>query len=249
MGNELDEMTGPVLKEGRDVNVIAKQIPVTLTGGEKAYPYLISLIGLLAVIPGIILLVNGQIIGGIVCILVGLIPAICVYFSMKKAETHLNQLQQKVQSAASQIDNYLEERVQVLSNCAQLVNKAVKLDETTFTKIAELRSGHKNVSDAERNEMADAIAKADKEINVAFENYPDLKAHQEIADAMQQNMYIQKEITAARSFYNDTVLQWNADIFAFPIKKIVAGKKGYTTRIPFAASEEVKAQARSTFFE
>jgi LemA protein len=65
---------------------------------------------------------------------------------------------------------------------------------------------------------------------------------------MQQNSYLQKEITAAREVYNDTVLKWNSDIFAWPTKMIVAAKAGYTTRIPFTASRETKDKARSTFF-
>ena len=65
---------------------------------------------------------------------------------------------------------------------------------------------------------------------------------------MQQNSYLQKEITAARQLYNDSVMQWNADIFSWPTKQIVAARAGYTTRIPFTASAEIKAQARETFF-
>ena len=83
---------------------------------------------------------------------------------------------------------------------------------------------------------------------MAFESYPDLKAHAAIADAMQQNSYLQREITAAREVYNDTVSRWNQDVFAWPSKMIVAAKMGYTTRIPFTASKEIKQQARSKFF-
>jgi len=75
-----------------------------------------------------------------------------------------------------------------------------------------------------------------------------LRAHAALADAMRQNSYLQKEITAARTLYNDTVSQWNSDIFAWPTKQIVAAKAGYTTRIPFTASAEIKAQARAAFF-
>ena len=81
-----------------------------------------------------------------------------------------------------------------------------------------------------------------------MEAYPELKAHAAIADAMQQNSYLQKEITAARSLYNDTVYQWNRDIFDWPAKMIVAAKEGYTTRIPFTASAETKEKARAVFF-
>ncbi len=60
------------------------------------------------------------------------------------------QLEQKLQQSASQIDNYLEQRVVVLQNTAKLVEKAVDLDKTVFTDIAKLRSG--NTGEAERNE-------------------------------------------------------------------------------------------------
>ena len=81
-----------------------------------------------------------------------------------------------------------------------------------------------------------------------MENYPELKAHNELQSAMNQNSYLQKEITAARSVYNDTVNQWNQDVYRWPTKMIVAAKRGYTTRIPFIASQETKAQAREVFF-
>ena len=80
------------------------------------------------------------------------------------------------------------------------------------------------------------------------EAYPELKAHNAIADAMQQNNYLQREITAARTVYNSRVTQWNTEIFSWPTKMIVAARQGYTTRIPFAASKEVKEAARSKFF-
>ena len=135
-----------------------------------------------------------------------------------------------------------------MSNLAKLIDKAVTLDKDTFTAIAEARSG-KHINDG--NEMSESAAKADvveAKLNLAFENYPELRAHQEIADAIQQNSYLQKEITAAREQYNDTVNAWNREIQIWPTKMIVAAKNGYTTRIPFIASKEVKEKARSVFF-
>ena len=64
---------------------------------------------------------------------------------------------------------------------------------------------------------------------------------------MQQNAYLQKEITAARELYNDTVNIWNRDIYAWPTKMIVAARRGYTTRIHFSTYAEVKEQARGAF--
>ncbi len=220
MANELDETNAPVREEGRDVNVIEKQLNPT---GHKSALVLEIILFVLGIIPGLIFL-------------------ICKVHAGK----YLSQLQQKIQHDASQIDNYLEQRVVILENTAALVNKAVNLDKETFTEIARLRAGAP--SDAGRNELNSAIENVSSKINVALENYPDLKSHQEIAQAMQQNSYLQREITAAREVYNDTVNQWNRAIYEWPCKCLVAHQRGYTTRIPFTASKEVKEKARSVFF-
>ncbi len=222
MANELDELTGPVNGQGRDVNVIEKQIPVKTGVGSVIFEVILWILG---IIPGIVFL-----------------------FMKIKAGNYLSQLQQKIQHDASQIDNYLEQRVVILQNCAKLLDKAIDLDKTTMTQIAAYRSGANPNDDGARNQMAQQLDSVGRSINLAFENYPDLKAHAEIADAMQQNSYLQKEITAARELYNDTVNVWNRDIFAWPTKMIVASKRGYTTRIPFTASAEIKQQARGVFF-
>ena len=54
MANQLDELNAPVMEQGRDVNVIAKVIPVEATGTEKALPYLIMLVGIIVTIYGLV---------------------------------------------------------------------------------------------------------------------------------------------------------------------------------------------------
>jgi LemA protein len=157
-------------------------------------------------------------------------------------------LQQKIQADASQIDNYLEQRVVILQNLARLLDKSIDLDKDVMKSVAAYRGGVNPNSDAERNKVAGQLDGMFSRINLAFENYPNLKAQDNIADAIRQNSYLQKEITAARTLYNDTLTRWNQDIFAWPTKIIVAAKQGYTTRIPFTTSQETKQAARGTFF-
>lgn len=222
MANQLDELNPQVMDEGLDTNVIAKKLPAEVGVGSKIFEIILWVCG---IFPGLIFL-----------------------FMKINAQKHFDQLQQKIQRNASQIDNYLEQRVMVLQNCAKLLDKAIDLDKSTFENIAKFRSGSTPDTDTARNELNGQIETMSRDINVAVENYPDLKAHREIADAMQQNMYLQREITAARELYNDTVNEWNKDIFAWPTKKIVAAKNGYTTRIPFIASKEIKEKAKEVFF-
>lgn len=221
MANELDEMTGPVNEAGRDINVIEKQIPVKVGAGSVIFEIVLWLLGIL---PGLIFL-----------------------FMKISARNYLRKLQQKVQADASQIDNYLEQRVQILQNVAPLVEKAIDLDKDVMKSVAAFRGGAA-MSDANRAQVAASLDHAFGRLFPQVEAYPELKAHAAIADAMQQNSYLQKEITAARAVYNDTVRQWNQDIFAWPTKMIVAARAGYTTRIPFTASSETKERARGTFF-
>ena len=222
MANQLDELNPEVREEGLDTNVIAKKIPAEVGVGSKIFEILLWVCGIL---PGLVFL-----------------------FMKISAQKHFDQLQQKIQRNASQIDNYLEQRVMVLQNCARLLDKAIDLDKSTFENIAKVRSGNVGDTDAARNEFGGQLESLSRNINVAVESYPELAAHREIADAMQQNMYLQREITAARELYNDTINQWNKDIFAWPTKKIVAAKNGYTTRIPFVASKEIKEKAKGVFF-
>jgi LemA protein len=223
MANQLDELNPELRDEGLDVNVIAKKLPVKVGKGSLVFEIMLWVLGI--------------------------IPGVIFTFMKIKAKNYFQQLEQKLQHNASQIDNYLEQRVVVLQNCAALLDKAIDLDKDTFVAIAKYRSGNATAEgDEERNAVASKLDALSTSVNVAFENYPDLKAHQQIADAMQQNMYLQREITAARELYNDTVATWNRDIFAWPTKQIVAAKAGYTTRIPFIASKEIKAKAKGVFF-
>ena len=220
MSYQLDELNNEdIREEGLDTHVIAKKLPVKVGKGSLVFEILLWVLG---IIPGVIFLI------------------------MKiKAGNYFDQLQQKIQHNASQIDNYLEQRVVVLQNCARLLDKAIDLDKSTYENIAKYRSG---MGDEERNDMASAIDNVANNIKLAFENYPDLQAHKEINDAMKQNMYLQREITAARELYNDTVNTWNRAVYEWPHKLMVAAKNGYTTRIPFSASKEIKEAARGTFF-
>ena len=98
MANELDELNDPILEEGRDVNVINKQVAVKTGVGSIIFQVILWL---LFIIPGI------------------------VFQVMKvKARTELQQIQQKLQHDASQIDNYMEQRVVILTNLSKLVEKA-----------------------------------------------------------------------------------------------------------------------------
>jgi LemA protein len=221
MANELNEMQPVINEQGRDINVIEKQLPVTVGVGSTIFEIILWILGIL---PGLIFL-----------------------FMKISAKNYFQQLEQRIQHNASQIDNCLEQRVLILQNAAAIVEKAIDLDKDVMKSVAALRSG-KTITDTTRSELSSTVDTLYSGLRATFERYPDLKAHASLADAMQQNSYLQKEITAAREVYNDSVFMWNKDIFAWPTKMIVAARSGYTTRIPFTASKAIKEKSREVFF-
>jgi LemA protein len=243
MANLLDELTGPVNEQGQDVNVINRQLPVKIGFGSVLFE-----IALWVTLPIGALLCWSVLRDPLILIgcVVGVMPGVIFLFMKVSARSYFQQLEQVIQSAASEIDNYLEQRVQILNNVVGLVNRAVELDKDVMKSVAALRSG--KVNDANRSDVADQLNATFSRFALQVEAYPELQAHNAIADAMQQNSYLQREITAARTVYNSRVAQWNTDIFAWPTKMIVAARQGYTTRIPFSASKATKEAARSTFF-
>lgn len=250
MANQLDEVQGPVNSEGRDVHVIDKQIPVVVGFGSTLFE-----IALWVTLPLLVLLyvmlfgstLQNPLAVAVAGCLVGILPGVIFIFMKISARNYFQQLEQRIQAEASNIDNYLEQRVQILQNVVGLVQRAIDLDKDVMKAVAALRGGG-NVNEQNRSEVNAQVNTAFGRLFPQVEAYPELKAHNAIADAMQQNNYLQREITAARTVYNSRVTQWNTDIFAWPTKMIVAARQGYTTRIPFTASAETHEAARGKFF-
>ena len=249
MANLLDETTGPVNENGRDIHVIDRQLPVRIGFGSTLFE-----IALWITLPILVLiyvaligdkLENAALIAVFGC-LAGMLPGIIFIFMKISAKNYFQQLEQRIQAEASNIDNFLEQRVQILQNVVGIVDRAVELDKDVMKSVAALRTGI--VNGENRNEVNRQMDTAFGRLFPQVEAYPELKAHNALADAMQQNSYLQREITAARTVYNSRVTQWNTDIFAWPTKMIVAARQGYTTRIPFTASAETRQKAREKFF-
>lgn len=249
MANLLDETTGPVNDNGRDIHVIDRQLPVEIGFGSTLFE-----IALWVTIPILVILyvlvmgstLENPLFVGIVGCIVGILPGVIFIFMKISARNYFQQLEQRIQAEASNIDNFLEQRVQILQNVVGLVERAIDLDKDVMKAVAALRGG--TVTAENRSEVNQQVNAAFGRLFPQVEAYPELKAHNAIADAMQQNNYLQREITAARTVYNSRVTQWNTDIFAWPTKMIVAARQGYTTRIPFTASKETREAARSKFF-
>ena len=167
MGNELDEITGPVNNEGRDVNVIDKQLKVEIGTGTKLFEIALWFIGA-PIVFGISYAASGSLPLSLAVMLVGVLPGLIFQLMKTNALAYLRKLQQKIQADASQIDNYLENRVIILQNLVGLLAKSIDLDKDVMKTIAAYRSGVNPASDQARNEASAALDGVASRINVAL---------------------------------------------------------------------------------
>lgn len=239
MANEPGEMKNENIKEKQETNAINKQIKVTVTSGEKIVPYIVTFVGIILLVYGIY---SEDYVAGAIGLFIGIYP----YLAMGKISAQFNAAEQEIQKAATEIDNYMKQRTIILENLAKIIEKSIDTNEKIPIDTTKYKNG--NFTDKTRNEADLKLNNATRNINALLENNPELKKQKAIQDAIQQNSYLQREITAARTLYNDAVNTWNREIFEFPLKKIVAAKEGRTTRIPFIANEEIKQKSKEVFF-
>ena len=154
MANLLDETQGPINNEGRDVHVIDRQIPVTITFKSTLFE-----IALWITIPLLVLLyvcfMGNQLesparVAAIGCLL-GILPGVIFIFMKISARNYFMQLEQRIQAEASNIDNFLEQRVQILQNVVGIVDRAIDLDKDVMKAVAALRGG--KISDTNRSDI------------------------------------------------------------------------------------------------
>ncbi len=123
MANLLDEVTGPVNDNGRDVHVIDRQLPVEIGFGSTLFE-----MALWGTIPMLVLLylfiigttLEDALLVGVVGCLAGILPGVIFIFMKISARNYFQQLEQRIQAEASNIDNFLEQRVQILQNVVGL---------------------------------------------------------------------------------------------------------------------------------
>ena len=113
--------------------------------------------------------------------------------------------------------------------------------------MTQIRAG--NTSDAETacNELSGQVDTISRDINVAVENYPDLKANTNFAKLQDELSETEDKVTFSRQFYNDTVTNYNDQIQVFP-SNIVAGMFNFTEEQTFLVDDEAARKAPKVQF-
>jgi len=149
----------------------------------------------------------------------------------------------RVDEAYSQIDVQLKRRHDLIPNLVNAVKGYMNFEQSVLTAVTEARAsaiaagaqGPAAQSNAE-NQLTGAL----RSLFAVTENYPELKANQNVMSLQEQLSTTENQISFARQHYNATVLDYNNGIQTFPAV-LLAGMFGFTKREFFAAEPEAQA--------
>lgn len=144
----------------------------------------------------------------------------------------------QVENAFAGMDTMLKKRYDLIPNLIEAVKKYMEHERGTLNELTELRAQAMtgSLSDDERVALDNKISKAIGGINVAVENYPDLKADQNFKHLQSSLNEVEEQISASRRSYNASVTSYNNSVEMFPTN-ILAGMMNYKRKAVFEIPE------------
>ena len=148
----------------------------------------------------------------------------------------------RVDQSWKDIDIQLKKRYDLLPDLVETAKKASALDEKILLEVTRLRAeglkaAEQGANHAERGKIEGQISSMMRDVKVAVENYPDIKAHGELSKLMEMVSDIEEKIAYSRQFYNSNAGDFNTKILLFP-NIVFANLLGFRSADYFQASEE-----------
>ena len=145
-----------------------------------------------------------------------------------------------VDEALAQIEVQLKRRHDLVPNLVAAVRDYMGFEQDVLTKVTEARAnavaaGSKGV--AEQSAAENQLTGALRSLFAVAENYPALKASQNVLSLQEQLTTTENQISFARQYYNSSVLEFNTSIQTFP-GNMIAGPFGFVKRDFFEAEPE-----------
>jgi len=154
----------------------------------------------------------------------------------------LVRLRNTVDEAWNQISVQLKRRHDLIPNLVNAVKGYMDFEQETLTKVIEARSAAVSAQSAgPANAGAAAAAEnmltgALRQLFALVENYPDLKANQNVLELQEQLTTTENQIGFSRQHYNSSVREYNTAIQTFP-NVLLAGMFGFRGRDYFQIEE------------
>ena len=171
------------------------------------------------------------IIGGIIVVLA--IILIALY-------NGLVQKRLRVDEAFAQIEVQLKRRHDLIPNLVNAVKGYMGFEQKVLTDVTNARAAAVSAGaqgPAQQAAAENALTSSLRSLFAVVENYPDLKANQNVLSLQENLTTTENQISFSRQHYNATVLDYNTGIATFPAV-LIAGIFGFVKREFFDAEPE-----------
>lgn len=155
-------------------------------------------------------------VGTIIIIAVVALIIILVFYAIGVYNKLVN-MRNKVGDQFAQIDVQLKRRADMIPNLVETVKGYAKHEEKTLKEVVEARNQMNAASGInEELEASNLVTSALNKLFALAESYPDLKANDNFLSLQKDLKETEDKLSYARSFYNDTVLNYNNLTQQFP---------------------------------
>jgi LemA protein len=149
----------------------------------------------------------------------------------------------RIDEAYAQIEVQLKRRHDLIPNLVEAVKGYMGFEQKVLTDVTNARAAA--VAAGAQGPAAQAQAEnmltgTLRSLFSVVENYPELKANQNVLSLQEQLTTTENQISFSRQHYNATVLDYNTAIATFP-NVLLAGPFGFTKREFFDAEPEASA--------
>ncbi len=157
------------------------------------------------------------------------------------AYNRLVSLRNQVDNSWRQIDVQLKRRHDLIPNLVEAVKGYMQFERDTLTQVVEARAKAISAPDqASRMAAESQITTGLGRLLAVIENYPQLKADENVLKLQEELTTTENQIAFARQAYNDVVLELNTRIQSFPTN-LIAGNFGFKAAEYFKGAPEDQA--------
>jgi len=157
------------------------------------------------------------------------------------AYNRLVSLRNQVDNAWRQIDVQLKRRHDLIPNLVEAVKGYMQFERDTLTQVVEARAKAVSAPDqASRMAAENQITTGLGRLMAVMENYPQLKADENVLKLQEELTTTENQIAYARQAYNDVVLDLNTRVQTFPTN-LIASNFGFKPAEYFKGAPEDQA--------
>ena len=142
-----------------------------------------------------------------------------------------------------QIDVQLKRRYDLIPNLIETVKGAMGYEQKTLTMVVEARNKALSAQGpVEKSIQENILTGALKQLFALVENYPVLKANENVIKLQQELSVTENQISFARQFYNDIATKFNIAQQVFP-SNVIAAMFGFKQADLFGVTEAKEKEA------